>query len=124
MKHTIKQFGCSIGLNGPDKIFYEDCKLQTGLFKTTKKFILKRCTWYYEYEDLFSDYPGINPLTFIKSKQPIYCNRQVINGFEIGKYDQDLECGSKGLKNFHPNEENDEDDFNSSNLHSFLSQIA
>ena len=124
LRHTIEQSGWGTGLNGLDEISHEDRELQTGSSKTAKEFILKRCAWYYEYEDLFSDHPGVNPPALIESEQPIRRNGRVIDDFEIGGYDQDLECGRKRLNDFYPDRENDEDESDSSSLHSFLLQIA
>lgn len=87
LRHIIEQSGQGIGLNELNKISYEDCKLQTGLSKTAKKLIIKHCAQYYEYKDLFFNYLRINLPAFIESKQPIRCNRQVIDDFEMKRYD-------------------------------------
>ena len=124
LRHTIEQLRWGTGLNKLDEIFYKDCKLQIRSFKTAKKFILKRCAWYYKYKDLFSDHLGVNPPIFIKSKQPIHCNWRVIDDFEIERYDQDLKCGCKGLSNFYLNGKNDKNKSDSFSFYSFLLQIT
>ena len=63
----------------------------------------------------------MNLPAFIELEQPIHYNRRVINDFEMGRYNQDLECGCKKLSNFHPDRENDKDESNFFHLYSFLS---
>lgn len=67
LRYIIKQLRWDIKLDRVDGISHEDCELQTEICKTAKKLILKYCSWYYKYEELFCDYSGINSPTLIKS---------------------------------------------------------
>lgn len=100
LRNKIKQSEWSDGLDGVDGISHEDRKLQIGSYETAKEVILKRCAWYYEYEQLFCDYPGVNPLSLNESDQSTRRGFQVIKDFELGRYDEELEEGESWLQNY------------------------
>lgn len=84
LRHTIEQSGWGTGLDGLDGTSHEDDELETRSCKTAKEIILKRCAWYYEYEELFCDHPGVNPPALIESEQPILRDGQIVNDSELG----------------------------------------
>lgn len=49
---------------------------------------------------------------------------QIIDNFEIKKYNQNLEYGCKKLSNFYPNRNNNENESDFFSLYSFLLEIA
>lgn len=137
LRNIIEQSGWGTGLDGVDGISHEDHELKTGSFKTAKDLILQRCAWYYEYEELFCDHPGVNPPTLIESEQPTRRDGQIINDFELGEYDKDLQEGdsplqdSGGLSDYDQDAEEDavqdnedESDSSTASFHSALSQIV
>ena len=133
VRHTIEQPGWGTGIDGVEGISHENRELQTGTCKTAKKLILKRCPWYYEYEELYCDHPAVNPPAIIESEQPTRRDGQAVNDFELGGYDKDLHEGksslaaSGGLIDQDGDEhivQDNEDESDSSSLHSVLSQIA
>ena len=135
LRNTIEQSGWGTGLDGVDGISHEDHKLQIGSCKTAKELILKRCAWYYEFEELFRDHPGANPHTIIESEQHTRRDGQIINDLELGRYDKDLEEGesslqdSGGLGDYDQDAEEDavgdsDDESDSFSFHSARSQIV
>lgn len=90
LKHTIKQLGWGMKLDGVDGISYKNCKLQTKTCKITKKHVFKRYLWYYEYKKLFCDYPRVNLFILIKSQQPTCCNSQIVHNSELEGYNKDF----------------------------------
>ena len=104
--------------------FSQRLQITNWIIQTIKEFIIKHCAWYYEYKELFSDHPGVNLPALIESEQSIRRNGWVIDDYELGGYDKDLERGSKGLSDFHPDGEKNKNESDSSSLHSVLSQIA
>lgn len=133
LRHTIEQSGWGTGLDGVDGISHEDHELQTGTCKTAKELVPKRCPWYYEYEELFCDHPGVSPPTLIESQQPTRRDGQIVNDIELGGYDKDFQEGesplpdSGGLSDQNGEEDvvqDNEDESDSSSFHSVLSQIA
>ena len=90
LRHTIEQSRWSTAIDGVDEISHENRELQTGTCKTAKELILKRCPWYYEYEELYCDHPAVNPPAIIESEQPTRRDGQAVNDFELGGYDRNL----------------------------------
>lgn len=133
LRHTIEQLGWGMRLDGVDEISHEDCELQTGTCKTAKEIILKRCPWYYEYKELFCNHPGVNPPILVESEQPTRRDGQIVNDFELGGYDKDLQeeespsPDSGGLSDQNGEEDvvqENEDESDFSSLHSVLLQIV
>lgn len=87
----IEQSGQSMERDGVDGISYKDCKLQTKTCKTVREFVFKYYPWYYEYEKLFYNYPGVNPTTLIRSWQLISYNSQIVNDIELERYNKDFQ---------------------------------
>ncbi len=133
LRHTIEQSRWGTGIDGVDGISHENCELQTGTCKTAKELILKRCLWYYEYKKLYCNHSALNPPAIIESEQLTRRDGQAVNDFELEGYDKDLYEGksspaaSGGLSDQDGDEEivqDNEDESDSSSLHSVLSQIA
>lgn len=129
LRATVEQSGWGTGLEGSDGISHESRELESGLCKTAKELILRRCAWYYEYEELFCDHPGVNPAAIIESGQPSRREGHTVDDNELGGYDKDLNPSdfdipgsSTNPAEQHPTERSEDSD--SSSLHSVLSQIA
>lgn len=58
---------------------------------TVKDHILKKCPWFYKFEDIFHKYPTIAPLVLIESEQPLRCDRVGVNDSKLEGFDLDLE---------------------------------
>ena len=112
-----------------NSISHKSQELESGLYKTVKELILKRCVWYYKYEELFCDHPGVNPTAIIESGQPLCRGGHIIDDNELGGYDKDLNPSDFDIpgSSTNPAEQYLIDfskDSDSSSLHSVLSQIA
>ena len=128
LRNTIEQSGWGTGLDGVNGVAHEDREFQTGSCKTAKELILKRCTWYYEYEELFCHHSGVNPPTLIESEQPTRRGSQTINNSDLGGYDKDLQGelspqDSEGFSDYNQDREevmieDNGDEFDSSSFHS------
>lgn len=134
LRNTIEQSGWGTGLHGVDGISHEDLEVPTGSCITAKERILQRCAWYYEYEELFCDHPGLNPPTLIESEQPTRRDGRIINDLELGEELQEGESwlqDSGGSSDYDQDAEEDaiqddedESDSSTASFHSALSQIV
>ena len=71
---------------------------------TVKEYISKKCPWFYDFEDVFHDHPGVNPLVIIESGQPPRCDGLAVEETDLGgfsKNDGAAEGPSKGKKEAH-----------------------
>ena len=59
--------------------------------RTVKDHILKKCPWFYEFEDIFHKHPIISPPLLIESEQPARRDGVSVNDSELGGFDFDLE---------------------------------
>ena len=58
---------------------------------TVKDYILKKCPWFYKFEDIFHKHPGINPPLIIKSEQPPKRDGAAVDEDDLRSYDFDLD---------------------------------
>ncbi len=133
LRYTIEQSRWGTRIDRVDGISHENRELQTGSCKTAKEIILKRCPWYYEYEELYCNHPAVNLPAIIESEQPTRRDGQAVNDFELGGYDRNLyeekwsPAASGGLSDQDEDEvigQDNEDESDSSSLHPILLQIA
>lgn len=62
---------------------------------TVKDYILKKCSWFYKFKNIFHKYAGINLLLIIESRQLLKhdgtaINKNNLKGYDLD-FDQDLE---------------------------------
>lgn len=105
LSYIIEQLRQKTKLDEIDGIFHKNCKLQTEIYKTVKKLVLKYCLQYYKYKKLFCDYLKMSLSTFIELQQFIYSDNQIVNNTKLRKYDKNFQkaelllLDSKGLSN-------------------------
>ncbi|KAF6235230.1 hypothetical protein HO173_006424 [Letharia columbiana] len=51
---------------------------------TVGDFILKKCPWFYDFEGVYNDHPGVNPPVVIESGQPPRRNGQAVEETDLG----------------------------------------
>lgn len=114
---------------GIDEKEYKQQKLYSKARIIVKDHILKKCLWFYKFENIFPKYPTVSPPILIESKQPAQRDGTSVKHTELGSYDFDLE---KTLE-FHGEEEDmeigtqanyDGNDDSNLDLHSVISQIT
>ena len=129
LRAIVEQSGWGTGLERFDSISHESRELESGLYKTVKELIFKRCVWYYKYKELFCNHLGINPIAIIASGQPFCHGGHIVDDNELGGYDKDLNPFDFDIpgSSTNPVEQHLTDlskDSDSSSLHFVLSQIA
>ncbi len=58
---------------------------------SVKDYILKKCSWFYEFKDIFHKHPNINPPLIIDSSEPLKCDEAAVDEDDLGSYDFDLD---------------------------------
>lgn len=124
---------------GTEEIHHKEQELSWESSLTVKDHILKKCPWFYEFEDIFHKHPGINPPLIIESGQPPRREGVTIDENDLGGYDfdldQDLEDPCETASSEKEKEDEEDIDISFSNpsnvasdsdssLHSVFSQIA
>lgn len=80
---------------GTEETKHKEQELGWDSTLTVKDHILKKCPWFYDFEDLFHKHPGTNPPLIIESRKPPKRNGAAVEEDDLGGYgfdlDQDLE---------------------------------
>lgn len=58
---------------------------------TVKDYILKKCSWFYKFKNIFHKHVGINLPLIIESRQPLKCDGAVIDENDLKDYDLDFD---------------------------------
>ena len=58
---------------------------------TVKDYTLKKCLWFYEFENIFHKYPGINLPLIIEFGQPAKCDGGAMDKDDLRGYDFDVD---------------------------------
>lgn len=66
-------------------------ELNSEAESTAKDHILKKCLWFYEFEEIFHKHPTTAPLILIESGQPARRDGFSVNDSELGGFYYDLE---------------------------------
>lgn len=122
---------------GTEEINHKKQELSWDCTLTVKDHILKKCPWFYEFEDIFHKHPGINPPLIIESGQPPKRDGAAVNEDDLGGYNFDLDQDLEDPCQMATRETKGEEDMgvsfsnlsdlgsdSDSSLHSALSQIA
>ena len=112
---------------GTDEKEHKQQELHSEAGITVKDHILKKCPWFYEFEDIFHKHPTISPPILIESEKPARRDGTSVKDTELGGFDFDLEetlefHGEEGDMEAQVNHNGDDD--SDSDLHSVFSQIA
>ncbi len=76
---------------GTEEVEHKQQELHSEGESTVKDHILKKCSWFYEFEDIFYKHPTISPSILIESEQPAQRDGTSVNDSELGGFDFDLE---------------------------------
>lgn len=90
---------------------------------------MKKCPWFYEFEDIFHKHPTVSPPILIESEQPARRDGTNVKDTELGGFYFDLEetlefYGEEGDMEMEAQANHDGDDDSDSDLHSVFSQIT
>lgn len=132
MRETIDRTGW-----GMEAINHKEQELSWDSTLTVKDHILKKCPWFYEFEDIFHKHPGINPSLIIESGQPPKRDGAAVDENDLGGYDFELDQDLEYPRQMATRKTEGEEDMgvsfsnlsdlgsdSDSSLHSALSQIA
>lgn len=114
---------------GTDEKEHKQQELHSEAGITVKDHILKKCPWFYEFEDIFHKHPTVSPPILIESDQPARPDGTNVKDTELGGFDFDLEktlefYGEERDMKMEAQANHDGDDDSDSDLHSVFSQIA
>ena len=74
---------------GTEAINHKKQKLSWDSILTVKDYTLKKCSWFYKFEDIFYNYLSINPPLIIKFRQPPKRDEAAIKEDNLRGYDFD-----------------------------------
>ena len=115
---------------GTQEAEHKQQELNSEEESTVKDHILKKCPWFYEFEDIFHKHPTISPPILIESEQPARRDGVSVNDSELGGFDFDLEKTLEAHGEIEDTElglslgNHDGNDNSDSDLRSVFSQIA
>lgn len=94
-----------------------------------KDHILKKCPWFYKFEDIFHKYPTVFPPILIEFEQPAQRDGTSVKHTELRSCDFDLEKtlefhGEEGDMEIETQANYDDNDNSNLDLHSVFSQIT
>ena len=71
---------------GTDAATHKENYLATAHGTTVNDYILKKCPWFYEFEDVYHDHPGVNPPIIIESGQPPRRDGKAVDETDLGGF--------------------------------------
>ncbi len=113
-----------------EEVKHKQLKLNLEVVRIVKDPILKKCLWFYEFEDIFHKHPTISSSILINSEESAPRDGAYFNDSELKEFDSDLEETLEAHREVEDMElglslgnyvENDNSD---SDFHSVFSQIA